>query len=333
MESSNIQRKEYPLIDILKFAFSYVVVGIHVLFLYYLYTDYKGLNVAQMTFYAGFFRLAVPFYFTVSGYFLFSKMKFSSINMEIIRKYAFRIALIFALWSILLFRGHHEHLWYLTSLCFASLVVGLLLKAGLSKRSMIIICIVLFAIGLLGDSYYGVLENLKLNSVLTWAIGKFPVTRNGLFDGVPFVFIGALLSQKEKPLKLITAIIGLIVSIILMLCELTLVLHFNLPRDYNMFIAQLPAAYFLVSICLNVKTEPKPIYKSLRIIGIFVYLSHFMIYFYLEQIFDFIDISCGINLNNPWLMYFCIVAVATLLGILVERLLQKPKFGFLKYLF
>ncbi|MGO4371667.1 acyltransferase family protein [Paenibacillus sp. MCAF20] len=152
-------------------------------------------------------RIAVPFFFIASGYFFFLKKMNdeSNRNSKSLHRYALRtgklyvIAIIIyipinvyagyfsaaeagfswaGLTSDLIFNGTFYHLWYLPA-SILGMYITYALYNHLSLKGMLIAAAGLYAIGLLGDSYYGLTATndtlLKLYDVM---FTLFDYTRN-----------------------------------------------------------------------------------------------------------------------------------------------------------
>lgn len=115
-------------------------------------------------------------------------------------------------------------------------------------RWIILISVALFFVGLLGDSYYGFMEPLKSFIIPKLFIkgyeSVFTTTRNGVFFGFVFVLMGALFAQKRMVINSILAVVGLVVSLLIMLLEVYLLKHYSHPKDFNMVLSLLPVIFF-----------------------------------------------------------------------------------------
>ena len=256
----------------------------------------------------GIARIAVPFFFVASGYFFYIKIGYNSNENNkradrYLIKYLKRITAMYLIWSSLyvvvdlhasylahpsivlcvvyylrdlIFLGGHYHLWYFPALLFAT---GILYLASrkLSLKVILMMAVGLYVIGLLGDSYYGLIkQNEFLSGLWQPYFNLFITTRNGLFFGFIYVTIGAFLSERGL-LRPNLSGIGLGLSLIGLVVEVYLLQKFTEPRFYNMMLLQLPAAYFLFQFLIQVKVPSWSInYKLLRDCSILIYCSHAM---------------------------------------------------------
>lgn len=162
-------------------------------------------------------RIAVPFYFTSAGYFLFKKMDINCLNQDRIKNYCIKILRLLGTWTILLYVGETYQLWFLGALVIAVLVLSLFLKMHMPFLMIAFISSLLYFIGLLGDSYYGLIERFlefRPLALLNHHYYKlFETTRNGLFMGTMFIFLGLFLTYKRIKIKPLLSAVFLIISI------------------------------------------------------------------------------------------------------------------------
>ena len=139
-------------IDIVKFICAFLICIIHIQPFNTAILGFDKLINLNFVFQQYLCRIAVPFYFTASGFLLFRKTSFNSLNVIRIKDYCFKLLRLLGTWTFILFVGERGHLWYLGALVLAVIILSVLIKKGLSLYYIIIISIVLFLIGVLGDS-------------------------------------------------------------------------------------------------------------------------------------------------------------------------------------
>lgn len=166
-------------------------------------------------------RLAVPFFLMVTGYFVLYGA-YAAKDSSKIKKYLFKLTFMYLgttllylpvrLYQLLqnvtflksntpvemmlqavkavFFDGTYYHLWYLPAAALGLILVwgGLLI---LGRKWMFCCVWILYLIGLLGDSYYGLAAKIPLLNFLYENIFKISsYTRNGLFFAPLFLFMG-----------------------------------------------------------------------------------------------------------------------------------------------
>lgn len=169
--------------------------------------------------------LGVPTFFVISGFLFFRKKQEISDWV----RYVSRVAKLYLVWTVIylplifwnmknagsfdiigliqriLFEGSYYHLWFLPSLIVAITLVYFLSKK-LNDQIIGLLCLGFYIIGTLVNSYS------FLSVYLSWGGYKaiFLTTRNGLFFGMLFIFIGKMIAQGYKPRKWV-GIIGVII--------------------------------------------------------------------------------------------------------------------------
>jgi serine/alanine racemase len=171
----------------------------------------------------------------------------------------------------ILFDGTFYHLWY-----FPALITGLLLLYILSRRfslNMIFgITVILFIIGLLGDSYYNITSKIPfLKVAYDMGFSIFSYTRNGLFYAPVFLAMGGIIARNEHSFTKHTTLIGFIISVILMVAEGYTLRYFSYQRHDSMYIFLIPCVCFLFLFLLSCKGKASPV---LRDISMWVYILH-----------------------------------------------------------
>ena len=282
-----------------------------------------------------FCRLAVPFYFISSGYFLFRKTDLHDFDSEIAKNYCFKHLRLLGTWHIILIMGGTSHLWFLEATVVAVLILGLCLRAHMKLRHMYALAFFLYLIGALGSTYYGFIEPLKYVPVVNLIVNDsghfFMSTAHVLFMGFIFVLMGATLACFEVKLTLAASISGFVGSMILLFIEVYLLIHYSIARNYNMYFFVLPAAFFLFCSARSIEIRDHVIFKHLRTAGILIYFTHIFV----NEIVEF-----GINIVNGYLGVNCMpyhyilsLLCAILFASMLTWLSTKPRFKWLHWLF
>lgn len=322
-------------IDIVKFIYSFLICIIHIQLFDVEYWDIDELDYLNYVFRHYICRVAVPFYFTVSGFLLFRKTEFNNLNHSRIKNYCFKILRLLGTWTFLLFVGGSGQLWYLGALVLAVTILSVLIKKEVPMRWIVLISFVLFLIGLLGDSYYGFIEPLKSyfipNLFIVGYETVFSTTRNGVFFGLIFVLIGALFAQKRIVINNIFAIGGLIISFVLMFLEVYLLKQYSHPKDYNMVLSLLPVIFFLFYLASHIKLKNRPIYGRLRVMGMLVFYTHLFVNYFVGLAIEIANNTIGINLTA--FQFVITILFTTILAVTIKRLSKTNRFHWLKYLF
>ncbi len=312
----------YPRIDKARWLLAYLILIIH-------FRPLSGFNPtvdfasAQVV-----ARIAVPFYFMATGFFLDFDQKAR------VKAWLINILKLTLLWSLIylpfrlqayftgqanilmdiLHLGVHVHLWYLPASIFAVLLLGFLLK-HIKLRTILLIGFILYFIGLFGDAYYGFSSFLGIEQLVDDYLYIFETTRNGLFFGFFFVSLGY--SFKNHPLNIKSSfkLLGFIISFFLMFVEMLSLENAGIPIEFNMYLSIIPTVYFLFSLCMEKTSTEKP--KSYKDLGSFIYFSHFIVLYLSIGLFMLFKLE-WIFYNNLF-RFFYVAIVSTLLGMLFQK--------------
>lgn len=313
-------------IDVYRFIATLMVVSIHI---YTLVSFNKDLDYILTRVV---FRVAVPFFLMITGYFILEK---ALSNSKIIKEYSIKILklyfisiLIFLPLNIyngyfkdidilvilkdILFNGTFYHLWYFSSLLMGLWILYFLIKK-VDNKTLIIIVAFLYIIGLFGDSYFGLVKDIDfINKFYMLIFNIFDYTRNGLFYTPIFLYIGYLFKVNKYKLSNKQNILFILLFVILLTIEGTLLYYFKIPRHTFMYIFLIPLSFFIFSYVINNLGESN---KSLRNISSWVYILHpFFI-----AIYHFVSerIDCFF-FDNSLVNYISVVFV-TIIFILIIR--------------
>lgn len=237
-------------------------------------------------------RVAVPFFFMTSGFFLISR--YSDQGKEL-RAFEKKTAVIYGIAMALyvplnIYSGYFEmddllpniikdivfdgtlyHLWYLpASMLGAAIAWYSVRKLGFTKAG--IFTAGLYIIGLFGDSYYGLSEKsgfFKGFYDLIFQVSDR--TRNGVFMAPVFFVMGGALADRGKILPLKKSLCGFGVSFALMLAEALSLRHFALQRHDSMYLFLLPSMYFLFSALAHVRGKRL---AAVRNASLVIYIIH-----------------------------------------------------------
>ncbi len=279
--------QRYYLVDIFKFIAALLVVAVHC----NPFSDMKA-EIFNFWFDNCLKRIAVPFFFVSAGFFCFKKQSEENFDIKVTNRYAFRMLLLYSVWFLVyiipkaVFSGFdltgfcqgyilgYSHLWYLNASAFAFFVIGLLLYKKIKTDHVFIASAILYAVGLLGETYYGLLFNEQTQLYIY-------SSRNGLFFAPVFIMMGALFAYGRIKIKLSFSIIGFVVSFVLMFFETLLVDHFDLARSFGSSIFLVPTLLFLFALLLNIKIRKCFDTKILSKISAFIYFIHMFVYLYI----------------------------------------------------
>ncbi len=242
----------------------------------------------------GICRVAVPFFFIISGYFFYN-LKDNSERIKKIKKYtifygkavlfeavisiAYLIYLIsnFPILSTIkgiLFVGVTGSLWYISSMIIGFLFIIPFLKKDHYKL-LVIISIIFFAFGLAGDSYYGIFSNTIIGTATDIYRNIFIMMQVGVTASVPFLTLGILLNKFDMVEKIKKPEIWIIIGGVLLLIEAFVLYKKEIALDYNLYISLLIVAptIFIWTVKSKIKISEKSSILC-RKLSVLVYITH-----------------------------------------------------------
>lgn len=219
-------------------------------------------------------RLAVPFFFMLTGYFTVQVRKTEKKLLLLylgvtclylpVQIYKYMGGETFTTGRILkdiFFDGTFYHLWYLPACMLGLALMTLLLKCG--KENAVAISILLYVIGLLGDSYFGLVRlSPVLSKVYDGMFTCFSYTRNGIFMAPLFLLLGRLFREQEKKGKQNKnkekELILFLCSFVLMIQEALLLHKTDWQRHDSMYLFLPLCSYHLFAFlrCVNERDLP-----------------------------------------------------------------------------
>ena len=324
-------------IDLMKFLCAILVFLIH----FPLFTPPLGGELSVLENYINFglqqylCRLAVPFYFVCSGFFLFRKMPNQNLNIDRVKNYCFKLVRLIGMWSILLYVGGQEHLWYLGATIVAITFLSICLYRRVNLKWLLVIACIFYALGLLGDSYFGLVEPIVSEGTLKHIHGiyKFFVQtpRNGFYMGYIFVLMGYVFAQGKIKLKAQTSLIAFIISMMGLLAEIFLLKYNDIPADYNMYICLLPSVFFLFAFVSSIPLKNRPIFVKLRTVSVLVYFLHVLVNSIVVFGMDLLHAVFEVDIHP--LLFFISLPATLFIAFGIEWLSHKEKFTWITWFF
>lgn len=252
--------------DAFKWLAAFLVVAIHTspLESIWPYGDFLLTRIAA--------RLAVPFFFMLTGYFTVqvkkTEKKLFLLYLGVtclylpVQIYKYMGGETFTAGRILkdiFFDGTFYHLWYLPACMLGLALMTLLLKCG--KENAVAISILLYVIGLLGDSYFGLVRlSPILSKVYDGMFTCFSYTRNGIFMAPLFLILGRLFREQEKKGKQNKEkeLILFLCSFVLMIQEALLLHNTDWQKHDSMYLFLPLCSYHLFAFlrCVNERALP-----------------------------------------------------------------------------
>ena len=274
------------LLDILKIIAALFVIGTHCGFLF----EYS--EVASQIFTNGIFRIAVPFFFCVNGFFLYTVFK-----SDRIQTWAKRVGILYLVWMLIYtyfwvylndfnllkiiptFLFGFNHLWYLAALIPGGLTLYLLRNA--SNTVLITSAFILFLIGIV-IQYTGQLHVFSEQPTVDKLINYPPLHRNFLLFALPLLLIGYVIRRNNFHTKLSKQfVINLLIISFAILVTENLITYYFITGEaiLNTYISYLFLAPALLIAAFTFKITSNQDSKLLSSYSIALYLVHPFIIF------------------------------------------------------
>lgn len=287
-------------------------------------------------------RVAVPFFFMTSGFFIITRYAYHANKVKIFVKktliiygaailiyipiniyngYFNRKNLLQTIIKDVLFDGTLYHLWYLPASIMGVTIAWYLVKK-LDYPKALLITSVLYIIGLFGDSYYGITEKISsLNRFYKLLFQLSDYTRNGIFFAPIFFILGGIIADKHHRISLKKSIYGFGISLTFMLGEALFLHHFNLQRHDSMYIFLLPSMYFLFHAILYFNRKRL---VWLRTLSLVIYIIHPMAIVIIRLFAKLLHLQ-SLLVKNSTIHFFIVCLTSLAFAVVVTMLWSKYK--------
>ena len=273
-------KPQYGMVDIVKFFFALLIVTAH-----YITEDAYGRVHPLLNYGISVFIVVVPFFFCCAGFLLFQKVFLNPENSwKLVCQYCRRIAIMYGGWSLVyggfeiarwirwgttpqqvakyllhaVFYSTYQTIWFLPALCIGVLLTyGVIKKVGIHKAAWI--AAGFYLIGALGVSYSFVIEKIPvLTALLNGYNFVFTSTRNGFFNGFPFVFLGAYIARERLDGKIYPVWKNFALTAVFGICfvaeALVIKFGFNSVNANTLFFL-VPFTFFFMRLCLGIPVK------------------------------------------------------------------------------
>lgn len=324
------EKQEFIAVDMCKFICALLVVAIHL-------PPFADLNAAvSYGLQQIICRLAVPFFFLCSGFFLDGKME----SKEQVMEYVKHIGKLYIFWSLLyfpqmieryysgktfaqgtvtllqrcLFVGSYIQLWYLYGTMIAVLMFYYLLRWCKGNLRMILsIAGLLYLFGMCGNAYRPILSQIPtLKIFFQRYLAIFVTTRNGIFFGLFFIVIGYYIGKNRQRIKKQTYGLGVLAGILLLFLEDGAISKYFPKHSHDMLISLTAASLFLFLfvLFLPVSKQYEKVGKWMRSMSTLLFVLHMLVNFYAGRILKgFLDLE-----YNSAVKYLLAVAGSLVIG-------------------
>ena len=334
--------RQYDGVDLVKFLCALLVIMLHTSIL----RDVNPLLHAGIRDYIG--RLAVPFFFTAAGYFLFRKTDEHSFDKAVPLRYAGRILRMYLIWTVIyaplslmelsdlyahpvlewihyfLFAGSFPHLWYLRATVVATLILTFLMCKRVPLKDILTAAAGLYILGLIPYAYTGLLKRAPLLWNTFEAYERvFITTRNGLFEGFPFMSLGMWLAYRPLRMRSRTILAGSLLSFLLLLIEAAVIYKMRWASKTDTYLFLPAATFFLFVFSAHMELAPGRSYRYLRSLSTVVYLTHMAFVRLAKKGCAYLAWRLKLPVNHSLIIFFAALLPCLATSVLILKLADK----------
>lgn len=338
MENDKIKDDYIPSIDLMRIICAFMVVAIHIVPFDRINENIRYILIEIIP------RIAVPFFFVVSGFFV--KKNLDRKNNKIYA-YSKKIIFTYLLWSCIyfiydyimyaipnkislitmlkmyiieyLYFGPKNHLWYFHGLIFC-IAIATICYRYYSLKKLYILSLFLYFIGLLGCSYYNIGINIPILNLLFSCLHFLSIRRIFLM-GFSFFMLGIFIKMNIYNIKKLSdrkLIKALIIIYILFIIEIIIVNKMHIAENIIITLFLYPLVGIIFILCLKNPMYKMRRYKSkFRSISNFTYYLHPLIYSILIQ-----TTQNNYTISNT-LLYVAVCILSGTIALIIEKINNK----------
>ena len=284
-------------------------------------------------------RIAVPFFFTVSGFYYSSKLENGCGSLKSVIG---KLLIPYTLWSFVyfsldyitygsvnffaaikkfLFYGSAYQLWFIPSLIFSCIVTTCLYRFGRGKF-LLILSGLMYLFGCLGNAYGRIGDHITFISAIIHD-PQWPWISNFVIMGLAFFNCGVLLKKTEPrwiewnstKQKLI-----LILCAGLYLTEIIVIKILDIAESITITLSMYGLVFVLVGFLMKHPfSQQKKLAECCRVLSNYIYYSHVMFLILIDHI---ISEYLGLSISATF-QFFLIIFLTHLGGILIYRSKKK----------
>ena len=333
-------KKEYIAVDFAKFVAALFVVAIHI-------PPFKDVAPGfSYEFQQVFCRMAVPFFFLCTGFFVGEKVQ----SWGKIKSYLLHIIKMYTIWTLFYFYpmlerfwmperavsqnvlellqrffliGSYIQLWYLQATIVAVVLLFLCTAVcRMRERTVVVFALVIYLVGVLGNSYRHAFDGMPaVVTLIRQYQSLFFMTRNGVFFGFPFVTAGYLIFMHRDKIRQ-RAYAGMAVVFLTgMFLEERLVngIFGGASHDMYLLTPAVAISLFLAIVFIPMPQSCRQTGKLLRSISTYIFLLHILINFYLKKLLLLVNLKMDYSLTH----YTVITVLSIAAGALIYHIKGK----------
>ena len=318
----------YGAVDIVKLLLALLIVSAH-----YISENAAGRIHPVSDYASSIYVIVVPFFFACSGFFLFRKMKDGNFSKIILWTYCKKLLIMYFGWSLVyvcftmltwmkygtsrtdvlhyfltcVTYSTYKTIWFLPATVVGAVLVFFFAQKVGARWTAFLGCI-FYILGCLGASYSFRIEGSKILECYNYI---FFTTRNGIFNGFPFVLIGYMISMKDENSYSENVIRNLVLTCIfgMFFIAEALVIKKLGAVNVNTLIMLLPFTYFFLLWCLGIRMKTTRVTIWFRKMSTDIFLCQRIYLSALPELFQkslFEQLLRG----NPYIGWFTMLALS-----------------------
>lgn len=347
-DTSNLQKKYFPSLDIAKFGCSVIIL------LYHYFSEYGHAPVLfeeALSSYA----ICVALFMCISGFLFYNKLEKTEENQKTktLISHIKRILEIYLLWSIpyliysisrwnfkkitflfvinkiqfWIFNTTFSTIWFLPSLAIG-IFVSFYITRRFPKWLTITVSVIFFCLGSLTMTYSFITENITWFQSIAYLINNWlGGPRGGWLFAFPLVTLGGYMVKIYKKIKPVIMLILLIISGICLLSEALILRKFVGHTGTDLLISMPFTAFFLLGVLLTIKIPYGKYCVILRNMSTLIFTSQRIFLSVLPPLFSLSLMSIKPN------SYGFILVFGGTIGLSLLIIILSKKIKFLKKLF
>ena len=324
------QPEDFRFIDIFKFFCAFLIIGIHTSPFHEI--DFLDKAFGMLT------RIAVPFFFVSSSFFLFKK----EFSWKRIGNYCRRMLLLYVTYSMIyvvyelasgqfelihflvkFFLSGYQHLWFLHQSVIAVLVISLIIRLTKKTWLMYTAAIICFVTGVLILTYYPLTKGVPIVEFYRRSfLYNVVFERSWVFYALPYMAMGYFFAQNGFMKKSVSTI-GIIISGFLLAAESYLGVYIFNVSSTVLWFSVFPLSFCILSLAAQIQLKGESNTLMLRKLSTLIYCIHLLVIYLLEY------------LHIPWHFWlFAATSVISLFyGLTVVKLSSLKCLRFLNILY
>lgn len=288
----------YGGLDILKFVFALLIVMAH-----YISEYAEGRINSLIEYSSSIYVVVVPFFFTCSGFLLFRKEKKTTNFWNVVSEYIKKILIMYLGWSSIYFLfklmtwikygtsvkevlnyfihcvtySTYKTIWYLPALVIG-VIITYIIYTKFNIKTLCIVSTMFYMVGCLGVSYSFLVSGTIFERLLNGYNYIFESTRNGIFNGFPFVALGCVIAKNEGETgfynkSYVPRIVLLLILGIGFIMEAFIIKFKFHAVNVNTLLLLLPFSFILVEIAILCPIKTTPLLVWMRKMSTVIFLS------------------------------------------------------------